>query len=1799
METETMRGYFLSSSHAQTLDFPVLLKQGQRLADQDKNFLVSENGGFFKLGFLSPGTSSASGATSDRYLGIFYTRLPSHPDAVWLANPKTPISDSSGVFTLDSEGKLKIGYSGGEISVSDSNQTVSGNVTASFQDTGNLVLQEFASNGAFGSVLWQSFDHPTNTLLPGMKLGMNFKTGQNWTLFSWLSDQVPEPGAFKLGVDPGAANQLVIWRRGDVYWTSGVWKNGSFLGSPELTRRVDLFEFTFVSSKEEKYFSYSVKNTYTYSRWELSLQGQISQSVLAPNKTTWESTVTGPCKLNMNYPDAMCIEEKITECRNGSELFVPIRGYFAAVKFLYADDDTSLAISDCHAVCWRNCTCIGYESLYTENGTGCVYMMEGAKFEESDYFGFTYILTIARNSSKDGTPTEEGKKIGSAGSVAKKWWIWFIISITLSVTVLLLGYLCYIRKIKRRFMQHTGKLLRIIKDFITAKYYCIHRNWAGLEQGLNELRSQITRIGNSRKSSVTAMKFKRLQVWDLWKQGDTQELKDTLVDSCPEDEVLKFIHLSLLCVQEYAADRPTMAEVVSMLTSDSMFFPDPKQPAYHISRSEVGSSRPDGRRTDMGSADYVPITSFLSSSHAQALDFPVLLQQGQLLPDQDKNFLVSENGGFFKLGFLSPGTSSASGATSDRYLGIFYTRLPSHPDAVWLANPKTPISDSSGVFTLDSDGKLKIMYSGGEISVSDSNQTVSGNVTASLLDTGNLVLQEFASNGAFGSVLWQSFDHPTNTLLPGMKLGMNFKTGQNWTLFSWLSDQVPEPGAFKLGMDPGAADQLVIWRRGDVYWTSGVWNNGSFRGSPELTRRVDLFEFTFVSSKEEKYFSYSVKNTSTYSRWELSLQGQISQSILAPNKTTWESTVTGPCKLNMNYPDAMCIEEKITECRNGSELFVPIRGYFAAVKFLYDDDDTSLAISDCHAACWRNCTCIGYESLYTDNGTGCVYMMEGAKFEENDYYGFTYILTIGRNSSKGQEQGLSELRSQITRIGNVHRLKLGKSIGQEFQMFSFSGISRKKLNHHNEISTKFKRLQAWDSWKQGDTQELKDTSLDSCPEDEVLKFIHLSLLCVQESATDRPTMAEVISMLTSDSMFFPDPKQPAYYISRSEVGPSRPDGRRPDMGSADYVPITVMEASRWLHGEAFCCCFSHYLPPCYAEIVLYTLKQGEQLRDQESDHLVSQRGDFKLGFFSPGASSNLGATSNRFLGIWYSKLPNHPDAVWVGNPETPVVDSSGVFVLDSDGKMKIKHGGGEIIVWDYNQTVSGNVTGYMMDTGNFMLREVASDGTPGKILWESFDYPSNTLLPGMKLGLDFRTGRNRTISSWFSDQVPTPGAFRLSVDPSSTNRLIIWRRDVVYWTSGIWESGSFQRAPELTSRADLFEFNFVSNAEEKYFTYTVKNNSTLSRWELNTWGQLMQSILGSDGTTWETTATSPCTSNPNYLDAVCIKQTTSECRNGSELFLPMRGYSGDAKLTYNDSNTNLDLSDCHATCWSDCTCVGYGPLYHNGSGCLYMREGVHYVKSDYFGVNYFATIANNSRDGAPTEKGSTKREWWIWCIVGIVIAVALLLLGYFCYTRKRKLQQVQQTGKKKLYRILWLLNYELQVQTRQKQSKSKDYLTWDPKSTDWVTFSNSNSAKAEGWNSSSCSCSSSSSSFFSSSSSSSSGGSYGIGGGRGVFIGLNCGKMSGLRPGFGLSHSCNTIPQHQNLISNQNSKPNSKKKTQQKSRVAEEHAYNREIERVAAGELLLIRCHTHHLTPPTPARIEPQGGGRRRRPCWG
>lgn len=76
-----------------------------------------------------------------------------------------------------------------------------------------------------------------------------------------------------------------------------------------------------------------------------------------------------------------------------------------------------------------------------------------------------------------------------------------------------------------------------------------------------------------------------MQAWNIWCAGRCLELMDqALIKSFIASEVVKCIHVGLLCVQQDAADRPTMSAVVLMLGSDTMTLPKPNHPAYSVGR---------------------------------------------------------------------------------------------------------------------------------------------------------------------------------------------------------------------------------------------------------------------------------------------------------------------------------------------------------------------------------------------------------------------------------------------------------------------------------------------------------------------------------------------------------------------------------------------------------------------------------------------------------------------------------------------------------------------------------------------------------------------------------------------------------------------------------------------------------------------------------------------------------------------------------------------------------------------------------------------------------------------------------------------------------------------------------------------------------------------------------------------------------------------------------------------------------------------------------------------------------------
>ncbi|KAG2551110.1 hypothetical protein PVAP13_9KG372300 [Panicum virgatum] len=133
--------------------------------------------------------------------------------------------------------------------------------------------------------------------------------------------------------------------------------------------------------------------------------------------------------------------------------------------------------------------------------------------------------------------------------------------------------------------------------------------------------------------------------------------------------------------------------------------------------------------------------------------------------------------------------------------------------------------------------------------------------------------------------------------------------------------------------------------------------------------------------------------------------------------------------------------------------------------------------------------------------------------------------------------------------------------------------------------------------------------------------------------------------------------------------------------------------------------------------------------------VVSEDGSFALGFFAPSTST----PAKLYLGIWYNDIPELT-VVWVANRDAPVTNTttspaptlslaagtSDLVLSDADGRA----------VWTTNITaVPGTpaapptgLAAVLLNSGDLVIRS-----PNGTTLWQSFEHPADTLLPGMKI----------------------------------------------------------------------------------------------------------------------------------------------------------------------------------------------------------------------------------------------------------------------------------------------------------------------------------------------------------------------------------------------------------------------------------------------------------------------------------
>ena len=375
-----------------------------------------------------------------------------------------------------------------------------------------------------------------------------------------------------------------------------------------------------------------------------------------------------------------------------------------------------------------------------------------------------------------------------------------------------------------------------------------------------------------------------------------------------------------------------------------------------------------------------------------------------------------------------------------------------------------------------------------------------------------------------------------------------------------------------------------------------------------------------------------------------------------------------------------------------------------------------------------------------------------------------------------------------------------------------------------------------------------------------------------------------------------------------------------------------------------------------------SITQSQPLRDIENTTLVSKDGGFVLGFFSPGNSNN------RYLGIWYSNIPVKT-VVWVANRRNPITDSSGVLKVNSSGSLVLL-GQNSTFAWSANQTNEArNPRVQLLDSGNLVLREENEDD----YLWQSFDYPSDTWLAGMKLGWDFRIGLDRRLTAWKSPDDPSPGELSWGIELHNYPEIVMKKGSKKVFRSGPWNGNFFSGMPELQA-TPLYNFTFVSNKDEVYFTFDMIQNSVITRAVLNQ-SQYERYMWAKEQNEWSMFLNLPkdkcdnynlcgpygncimgeapvcqCvegfkaksleTWNPEEWYKGCERSTQLSCQDKDKIeFVQFSGLKM-PDTTHSLLNESMSLNECWVKCLNNCTCMAYSnsDTRNGGRGCAMWFE---------------------------------------------------------------------------------------------------------------------------------------------------------------------------------------------------------------------------------------------------------------------
>ncbi|KAL6207026.1 hypothetical protein ACLB2K_024271 [Fragaria x ananassa] len=1137
---------------------------------KDGDFLVSENQTFV-LGFFSPGTSS------NRYVGIWYKF--SKEMVVWVANRDNPVNDTSGILTISTDGNLVLLHNSTQglplwstnVSVTPASRNSN---MVQLLDSGNLVLVNELVNNKSG-VLWQSFDHPTHVLLANMKIGLDH--GKNIFLTSWNSKNDPGTGICSLRTEPNGSPQIFLYKNRTKLWRAGPWNGLHWSGLPNMNRQSNTNEFdiVFVNNKDEVTTKWVVLDPSVFSVIVIDGSGSLQQLAWQGQKgwVTIVSTPTDVCDkygtcgpfgvcnaYTVNWEKCVCFPGyepsspenwKLREwssgckrqqgapsmCRNG-EGFVKIQNVkvpdISTIKL-----DINWTLEACEQKCLNNCSCLAYASADVRNGgSGCITwygdLMDTTQFAQGQGQD-VYIRADAIVSAKY---TKKSKRF-----LAKKgMWLILVFPPISMVFLILYGVWCLRRKTKGSLTKQDGSRTHKdleyfdLKSILVATDNFSTANKLG-EGGFGPVYKGL--LANGEEIAVKRLSKNSGQGLEQFKT----ELK--LIAKLQHRNLVRLLGCCInteekMLIYEYLPNKSLDFFIFDRSRSLSIDWKDRFEIINGIARGVL----------------YLHQDSRLKIVHRD-------IKASNVLLDSTMNPKISDFGLAKMLG------EDQLQANTNRVIGTGYMS----PEYAMEGRYST----KSDVFSF---GVLLLEIISGKRNTDHNLDSPSRNLIGKIWDM-------WREGQALGIV------DPSLSLYPAHEVSRCIHIGllcmqESTTDRPTMSEVVymlgketpltsPKKPAFILQSSnpnseeaPGRGLSLNNFAQGqgqDLYIRADAIVSGSLMKQYGSIAHKDL-EYFNLKSILAATDNFSIANKLGEGGFGPVYKGllangeEIAVKRLSKNSGQGLEQFKTEVKLIAKLQHRNLV--RLLGCCFNSEEKMLIYEYLPnkSLDFFIFDRSRSLSID------WKK-----RFDIINGIARGVLYLHQDSRLKivHRDIKASNVLLDSTMNP-KISDFGLAKMIGEDQLQANTNRVIGTGYMSPEYAMegrystksdvFSFGIllleiISGKRNTDYNLNSPSLNLIgEIWDMWRKGQALGIVDPSLSLYPAHEVSRCIHIGLLCVQESTTDRPTMSEVVYMLGKEAPLT-SPKKPAFILQSSNPNSEEASIRGP---SINNVTITMLEA---------------------------------------------------------------------------------------------------------------------------------------------------------------------------------------------------------------------------------------------------------------------------------------------------------------------------------------------------------------------------------------------------------------------------------------------------------------------------------------------------------------------------------------------------------------------------------------------------------------------------------------------------------------